>query len=94
MIELFFDYVEKRCKVLDATRASKILLSKDGLCMCVTLLLPTEKTDLSSNHEEADTKVILHCVNALSGNKDSAVILCSPFGDTDINVLATALLQN
>ena len=48
----------------------------------------------SSNHEEADTEVILHYANALSANKDGAVILCSPSGDTDINVLATALLQN
>ena len=54
----------------------------------------TEMTDLSSNHEEADTKVILHCANTLSASKESVVILCSPSGDTDINVLATALLYN
>ena len=62
--------------------------------MRVTLSSTTEKTDLSSNHEEADTKVILHCANALSASKDSAVISCSPSGDTDITVLATSLLQN
>ena len=31
--------------------------------------------------------------DALSVSKDSAVILCSPSGDTHINVLATTLLQ-
>ena len=94
LIELFFDYViQKGCKVLNITRASKIL-SKLGLCMRVTFSTATEMTDLSSNHEEADTKVILHCANALSASKDSALILCSPSGDTDINVLATALLEN
>ena len=48
----------------------------------------------SSNHEEADTKVISHCANALSASKDGAVILRSPSGNTDIDVLAAALLQN
>ena len=62
--------------------------------MCVTLSSAIEKTDFSSNHEEAGTNVILHCANALSASKEIAVILCSPSGDTGINVLATALLQN
>ena len=36
LIELLFDYViQKRCEVLNVTRASKILLSEDGLCMHV-----------------------------------------------------------
>ena len=70
LIELFFDYViQKRYKVLNVTGASKILLSKDGLCMRVTLSSAAEMTDLSSNHEEADTKVILRCADALSANK-------------------------
>ena len=38
--------------------------------------------------------MIQNCANALSTSKGSAVILYSPSGDTDINVLATALLQN
>ena len=38
--------------------------------------------------------MILHYANAFSARKDSAVILWSPSGDTDINVLPTALLQN
>ena len=72
----------------------KILLSKNDLCMRVTLSSAKEMTDLSSNHEEADTKVILQFAKALSASKDCTVILCSPSGNTDINVLATALLQN
>ena len=67
LIQLFFDYVTQiRCKILNVTRASKILLSIDGLCMRVTLSSGTEMTDLSSNHNEANRKVILHCANALS----------------------------
>ena len=70
------------------------MLSKDGLCMHVTLSSATEMTDLLSNREEADTKVILHYANALSASKDSAVILRSSSGDTGINVFATPLLQS
>ena len=62
--------------------------------MRVTFSLATEMTNLLSNHEEANTNVTLHCVNALSASKDSALILCSLSGDTDVNVLATVLLQN
>ena len=61
--------------------------------MRVTFSLATEMTNLLSNHEEANTNVTLHCVNALSASKDSALILCSLSGDT-VNVLATVLLQN
>ena len=67
LIQLFFDYVTQiRCKILNVTRASKILLSIDGLCMRVTLSSGTETTDLSSNHNKANRKVIMHCANALS----------------------------
>ena len=62
--------------------------------MHVTLSSSTEMTDLPSNHEVVDIKRILHYANALSASKGSAVILCSPSGDTDSNVLATALLKN
>ena len=38
LIKLLFDYlIQKHCKVLNVTRASKTLLSKDSLCMRVTL---------------------------------------------------------
>ena len=40
-----------------------------------------------SNHEEADTKMILHCIYALK-EKGITVILRSPSADTDIMILA------
>ena len=51
-------------------------------------------TGFSSNHEEVDTKMLFCRANALSASKDSAVILCSPSEDIDINVFATALLKS
>ena len=47
---------------------------------------------LTSNQEEADTKVILHCRDALNTDPGSAVILRSHSGDTDITVLSVSLL--
>jgi hypothetical protein len=47
---------------------------------------------LVSNHEEADIKMILHCLYALK-EKDTTVILRSPSADTDIMILAVNLLQ-
>ena len=49
---------------------------------------------LSSDKEEADTKVILHCHDALIENSNGSIILRSASGDTDILVLAVAHLYN
>ena len=49
---------------------------------------------LSSDQEEADTKVILHCHDALKENSNGYIILRSASGDTDILVLAVAHLYN
>ena len=48
--------------------------------------------ELRSNQEEADTKVILHCSNALHEDTSMSVILRSHSGDTGITVLAVSLL--
>ena len=48
---------------------------------------------MSSDHEEADIKIILHCENVLHRNHGESVCLWSPSGDTDIVVLAVGLLQ-
>ena len=52
----------------------------------------TAEESLKSNHEEADTKLILHCYKILKSSETSVVVLRSPSGDTDIVVLSVALL--
>ena len=51
----------------------------------------TNVESLVSNQEEADTKVVLHALDALK--KDGNVCIRSPSGDTDILVIAIALLK-
>ena len=53
---------------------------------------PALDHQLTSNQEEADTKVILHCRDALNTGPASAVILRSHSGDTDITVRSVSLL--
>ena len=48
---------------------------------------------LKSNQEEADTKMILHCLDALV-DPESTVVLRSHSGDTDIMVLAVTLIRS
>ena len=47
---------------------------------------------LSSNHEEADKKVIAHAIEYLSSSNEKKVLIRSPSGDADIIVLCVSLL--
>ena len=49
--------------------------------------------ELNSNHDEGDTKVILHTIQIFKENVDAVVTIRSPSGNTDIVVLSTGLLQ-
>ena len=48
---------------------------------------------LRSNQEEVDMKVILHTLDALSTNKHGNVVLCAPYGETNILVMALSLTE-
>ena len=74
-------------------RARKILMSRDGECHEITQSTVICLVHLSSNQEEADTKVILHTMDALNMEESTKVHLRSPSGDTDILVLAIALVS-
>ena len=47
--------------------------------------------ELSSNQEEADTKLPLHAKHAFNAHPGKAVFVRSPSGDVDINILFLAL---
>ena len=55
----------------------------------ITRARPTEDIDaLKSNHEEADTRMILHAVYAVRDSPTSAIVIQSP--DTDVLVLCVS----
>ena len=51
----------------------------------------TEETQLSSNQEEADTKLLLQANHVLHENQNQNVVLRSKSGDVDINILCLAM---
>ena len=64
----------------------------DGICYEISSNGVAEFAELSSNQEEADTKMILHCAQALATNETGSVIMRSHSGDADINIVSTALI--
>ena len=60
----------------------------------LNLVLQWMKEELSSNHEEADRKVILHCYRSMQQDPSKKIVLRLLSGDTIILVLATALLDS
>ena len=70
-----------------------MVLSSDISYIVVSRVAVIEDLNLSSKQEEADTKIILHCINDLHRNHGETVFLWSPSGNTDLVVLAAGLLQ-
>ena len=73
-------------------QTSVIYFSKEDSCVRVNASQVTTVDELSSNQEEADTKVILHSAHAISTTKGS-IILRSSYGDTDIMIIAISLID-
>jgi len=80
-------------RVLQTTNCLKVYFSQEGVTYCLSRTGVTISEDLSSDQEEADTKVIPHCSHVLKENPEAKVILRSPSADTDIFVLAACLLN-
>ena len=94
MTEILSDVLRDNfAKVLTTLRCSTTFISQEDSTYCLTESGVTGKEELSSNHEEADTKVIPHCYHSMQEDPSSKVALRSTFGNTDILVLATALLD-
>ena len=55
----------------------------DGICYGLTADGVRIYQELSSNHMEADTKMILQCEHALNSSEEGSAVLRSHSGDTD-----------
>ena len=94
LIDLTFKYIrENASKCLSIIKANSIIISGDYLCQKITLTECSDYDTLRSDQEEADTKVVLHTLEALSNNPQANVVLRSPSGDTDIMVIALGLIS-
>ena len=92
LIKLIFDYIiHEKLSVTSMLKTEVIILSGDDECYTVTSDLVILNDNLRSNQEEADTKVILHAMQIIQSSS-FRVIIRSLSGDTDIMVLALALI--
>ena len=94
LIQLIFGYIQQNFSAALVKLAREmIFLSRDSVCFRVINRSCDSHPELVSNQEEADTNVILHSINVIKKSK-LGVVLRSPFGDTDITVLAVALIDD
>ena len=80
-------------KVLTTLCCSTMFILQEDVTYCLTESGVTFKEELLPNHE-VDMKVILHCYHSVQEDPSSKVVLRSLSRDTDILVLATALLDS
>ena len=80
-------------KALKMLKCKEIYLSKEDGCFLFNKNSFHSATHLKSNQEEADSKVILHFLDALK-EPETTVVLRSSTGDTDIVVLAVSLISS
>ena len=95
LIEIFFDVLTaEREYVLSKLKCEILFYSMDGECFTFNRNGVEQYQELSSNQEEAGTKMIMHCAHAMDSDEDGSVILRSHSGDADINVIASSLIVN
>ena len=93
LINLIFKYViDNKEIILEMMQTQRIILSGDNECFDVSSTSVIQ-SNLQSNQEEADTKVILHAFQAMT-ETNRLVHLRSPSGDTDILVLSLGLITD
>ena len=84
--------MKRRVEILWSLKCQAICISTYNLCELLDDPNCIEFPELSSDKEEADTKVCLHTIIALNEDPNKHVIIRSHSGDADINVLLTSLI--
>ena len=79
--------VTNRLRVLNMLRCTEMYISIENNCTKLTLSSVTEEIQLSSNQEEADTKILLHCQHVRERYPQKGIIVRSLSADIDILVI-------
>ena len=92
LIEIISEVIiDNGVKAIKLLQTEVMYISRYQETICITERSATQAQELSSNKEEAGTKVILYSLHALATG--SSVILLSPSADTDIMVIAISLIR-
>ena len=93
LVQLLFQYIRtNKQQVLTRLGCSEINLSAETSCISITQSSEARNESLISNQPEVDTRIMLYAAHALK-DQDQRIAIWSPSGDTDIIVLAIALLD-
>ena len=93
LIELILDVlVQRRNEVLEILKTDELYYSMDNKCYLITNQGVETVEDLSSNQEEADTKVVFHASHAVNAQPNKTVIVRNYSGDVDITVIMLSLI--
>ena len=88
LIDLILTVIlERKLEVLFSLNSKEIYFSTDGQCHKINRDDVINVPELSSNQEEADTKLCLHARHALNSADRGTVIVRNHSGDVDINVI-------
>ena len=87
--------IELICQVIKENnkKALNLLQWKENYCLLINENGSQGVEHLKSNQEEADTKVVLHCLDTLK-TPEATVVLRSHSGNTDIMVLVVTLMRD
>ena len=92
MIEIIKDEMAtQKHAFLEKLKCNEIMFSIDKVCIRMTENSTDVVDELSSNQEEADTKLLLHAKHAFNAHPGKAICIRSPSGDVDINIMFLAL---
>ena len=95
LIELVLStLLQEKDEILHSLKSEKIYFSADGKCHYITKHENSVVNELSSNQEEADTKICLHAKHALGTENDGHVIIRNHSGNVDINVILLSKINS
>ena len=88
LIELIQDVlIENKEEIIGMLKCQEIFFSTDKVCDRITSTTVSLVESLCSNQEEADTELLLHTKHVLDNDDSKLVLVRSPSGDVDIQVL-------
>eukprot|EP00794_Sanderia_malayensis_P014842 gene14842-biopygen11931 len=95
LIELMLETVkDNRIQALNMLCCTELFFSIENQCCKFTLSCACREEALSSNQEEADTKIALHCCHALDRYPSKYVVVRSPSADIDILVILLSIMTS
>ena len=95
LIELIKDELVKNSKeILSKLSCEIIYFSMDNICVKISECSSCEVSELASNLKEADNKLLLHTKHSIHNNPDHKIVIRSPSGDIDINIVFINIFYN